>query len=228
LKQGEPQSGTVINFNVERGISSLSAASVTTKSSGFASTTAHLTNHSADVQVSACVAPGNSPCQSFTLFATPPSLWKLETVSGAAQAIADEQAFQPLVLRVTDGSSAANSVMGVKVTFQTTLARVPRDTGFRQDGDTIVGGTAMPVILGITTTQVLSDVDGLAKMTPDDGDVSGPSELMINASAGNAAAEYELVSGTRSAPGVSAVAPRDERIQAAGRESREPRAASHE
>jgi hypothetical protein len=216
LKQGAPQPGTTINFAVQRGTASLTKSSATTNDSGLAITTAHLSNHSADVQISACVAPGNSPCQNFTLFATSSSLWKLETVSGAVQTIADGQAFQPLVLRVTDGSSAANSVMGVKVTFQTMLARMPRDSAFRQDGDTIVGVTPMPVILGMSTTQVVSDIDGLAKITPDDGDVSGPCELMINASAGNAGADYELVSETKGAVGADSVT-RDEDRQAAGR-----------
>jgi hypothetical protein len=217
LKQGVPQVGITVNFAVQRGAASLTNASAATNQSGFAGTTAHLNNHTADVQISACVAPGNSPCQNFTLYATPASLWKLESVSGAAQAIADGQAFQPLVLRVTDGSGAANSVMGVKVTFQTTFARIPRDTAIRQDGDTIVGTTAMPVILGTSTTQVVSDVGGLASMTPDDGDVSGPCELIINASAGNATANYELVSGTRGRVAMDVVDPRDGGIHAAGR-----------
>jgi hypothetical protein len=222
LKQGVPQPGTTVNFQVQRGTASLATTSNLTDGSGFAVTTAHLSNHSADVQVSACVTLASPPCQNFTLFATPRSLWKLETVSGAAQEIADGEPFDPLMLRVTDGTVAANSVTGVVVTFQTTFARLPRDTDFRQDGDTIVGSTAMPVILGTSTTQVVSDANGVAKMTPDDGGVSGPCELLISATAGNATAEYQLVSGTKSAA-------RDDGASSESRvSSRKSRAVSYE
>ncbi len=72
----------------------------------------------------------------------PPSLWTLETVSGSSQVVPTGQAFQPLVMRVTDGSAAANPVMGVNVTFATTLARVSEN--------------GMPVLLGSSQAQVVT------------------------------------------------------------------------
>ena len=169
LDLGVPKANVAINFAITKGTASLSAGSATTNGSGFATVTAQLTNQNADVQVSACVAPNNSPCQTFTLFSTPPSLWTLETVSGSPQVVPTGQAFQPLVMRVTDGSRAANPVMGVNVTFQTTLARVPEN--------------GMPVILGSSQTQVVSTQDGLASIVPSAGSV-GPCDVFITVSAG--------------------------------------------
>src|ERR1700687_4717840 len=87
LGLGVPKANVTINFAITKGTASLSAGSATTNGSGFATITAQLTNQNADVHVSACVAPNNAPCQTFTLFSTPASLWTLETVSGSSQVV---------------------------------------------------------------------------------------------------------------------------------------------
>ncbi len=179
LDLGVPHANVTVNFIIAKGTASLSAGSATTNGSGFATIHAQITNQSADVQVSACVAPNNSPCQTFTMFSTPPSLWTLETVSGSAQVVPAGQAFQPLVMRVTDGSSVSNPVMGVNVTFQTTLARVPEN--------------GMPVILGSSAAQVVSAQDGLASIGPSAGSV-GPCEVFIAVSAGPSTAQFQMES----------------------------------
>jgi hypothetical protein len=74
LSQGVPQGNVVVNFNVSKGSATLSAGNATSDDSGYAAINTHVANHSADVQVTACVAPNNNPCQSFTLFATPAAL----------------------------------------------------------------------------------------------------------------------------------------------------------
>ncbi len=177
LDLGVSQANVTVNFVITKGTASLSASSATTNSSGFATIHAQITNQSADVQVSACVAPNNSPCQTFTMFSTPPSLWTLETVSGSSQVVPAGQAFQALVMRVTDGSSVANPVMGVNVTFQTTLARVPE--------------SGMPVVLGSSQAQVVSAQDGLASITPSGGSV-GPCDVFIAVSAGSSSAQLQM------------------------------------
>jgi hypothetical protein len=78
LDLGAPKSNVTINFKLTEGAASLSAGTGITNSSGLATITATLTNQTATVQVSACVAPNNSPCQTFTLFSTPATLWTLE------------------------------------------------------------------------------------------------------------------------------------------------------
>ena len=172
-----PQANVTINFVITKGTASLSAPNATTNSSGFATIHAQITNQSADVQVSACAAPNNSPCQTFTMFSTPPSLWMLETVSGSSQVVPEGQAFQPLVMRVTDGSTVSNPVMGVNVTFQTTLARVPEN--------------GMPVVLGSSQAQVVSAQDGLASIVPSAGSV-GPCDVFIAVSAGPSTAQLQM------------------------------------
>jgi hypothetical protein len=89
------------------------------------------------------------------------------------------QAFQPLAMRVTDGSSAANPVMGVNVTFETTLARVPEN--------------GLPVILGSSQRQVVSTQDGLASILPSAGSV-GQCDVFITVSAGRSTAQFQMES----------------------------------
>ncbi|MGA2202474.1 MAG: IPT/TIG domain-containing protein [Terriglobales bacterium] len=193
LDLGVPKANVAINFAITKGTASLSAASATTSSSGLATITAQLTNQNANVQVSACVAPTNTLCQTFTLFSTPPSLWTLETVSGSSQVVLPGQAFQPLVMRVTDGSSADNPVMGVNVTFATTLARIGPDSGGQQDGDSNVGGDETPVLLGSSQAQVVSAQNGLASIVPSAGNV-GPCDVFIAVSAGASTAQLQMES----------------------------------
>jgi hypothetical protein len=186
LNLGVPKANVVVNFAITKGTASLSSGSATTNASGFATITAQLTNQNTDVQVSACVAPNNAPCQIFTLFSTPSSLWTLETVSGSSQVVPTGQSFQPLVVRVTDGSLAADPVMGVSVTFKTTLARVPEN--------------GLPVLLGSSQTQVVSTQDGLASIVPSAGSV-GPCDVFITVSAGQSTAQFHMESVAAMVPG---------------------------
>ncbi len=146
-QSGAPQANIAVNFAIVNGTATLSAASATTNSSGFATVTANLTNLNASVQVSACtVFQSNTICSSqpFTLYSTPSSLWTLETVSGSSQVVPAGQPFQSLVMRVTDGSLAANPVMGVNVTFATTLARISTGQGGPPGGDSLVADDGQP------------------------------------------------------------------------------------
>jgi hypothetical protein len=67
--------------------------------------------------------------------------------------------------------------MGVSVTFQTTLARVPEN--------------GMPVILGSSEAQVVSAQDGLASIVPSAGSV-GPCDVFITVSAGPSSAQLQM------------------------------------
>jgi hypothetical protein len=190
LDLGAPKPGVAINFAVTNGTAALSAATATTNSSGFATATANITNQNADVQVSACVAPSNVPCQIFTLFSTPPSLWKLETSHGSSQFVQAGQSFQPLIMRVTDGSVADNPVMGVNVTFNTTLAQITPQSG-GQGGESMGGDSGMPVILGSSQVQVMTTVNGIASIIPSAGNV-GPCDLFIAVSAGSSTLQFQM------------------------------------
>lgn len=193
LSRGTPQVGAVVNFGIAKGTVSLSATSATTNGSGYASIVAHLTNHNGDVQVWACVSPNNAPCQTFTMFATPSSRWTLETVSGSAQMVTAGQAFQPLQLRVTDGPSPANPVMGVSLVFDVTLMRFPKNNGGGGGGDDgHGGGNGTPVILGTYQVQAVSDASGVATMLPSVKNVQGYCDVMIGASAGLSSLQFDL------------------------------------
>lgn len=193
LDLGVPKANVVVNYTITQGTASLSSGTATTNGAGLATVTTQLTNLNAMVQVSACVAPGNNPCQTFTLFATQASLWKLESVSGTTQVVPNGQSFQPLVMRVTDGSSADNPVMGVTVTFLTTLERNPQGGGGPPPGDSFQDGSGAPIILGTSEAQVVSDQNGLASIVPTVGSL-GPCDVYITVTAGSATAQFELES----------------------------------
>jgi len=192
LNQGTPQASVVVSFEVVRGSATLSASNATTDNSGYATSSAHLVNHSSEVQVTACVAPDNKPCQTFTLFASPASLWTLQAVSGSLQVVPQGQPFQPLVLRVTDGSSPANPVMGVAVLLDTTLARVPPDGGHRGGDDGGGRGNGMPVILGTSEAQLVSGENGLLSLVPGIAGVNGAYDVFITATAAGAQLQFHM------------------------------------
>lgn len=193
LDLGVPKANVPINFAITKGTATLSSSAATTNSAGLASITANLTNQNADVQVSACVAPSNAPCQTFTLFSTSASLQRLEIVSGSSQTVLPGQAFQPLVMRVTDGSLAANPVMGVNVSFATTLSRLSPGQGGQQDGESLGGGTGTPVILGSSQALLVTAQDGTASIVPSAGNV-GPCDVFIAVSAGASTVQFQMES----------------------------------
>jgi hypothetical protein len=182
---GAPQPGITVNFRVAKGAATLSAGTGTTSDSGYASISTRLTSHNADVQVTACVAPNNNPCQTFTMFATPAARLNLEAVSGSLQVVPAGQSFQPLVLRVTDGPSPSNPVMGASVVLDVTLARLPRSNGRG-------GGTGMPIILGTYQAQLTTTENGLVSTVPTVGTVQGYCDVLIAASAGPAVSQFQL------------------------------------
>jgi len=180
---GVPQNGKTVNFVIGQGSGSLSAASAVTNSQGYASVTLTLTNFSSSVQVSACVAPANAPCQTFSGNAVAAGLLQMHAVAGAGQVVAGT-AFQPLTVRVTDSSSPPNPVLGASVLFQATVMR-PVGNGLSQgSGESMAGQTGMPVILSESQATVQSDVNGLASIVPSVGSFTGTLEIQIQISAG--------------------------------------------
>ncbi len=85
LTNGAPIAGSTVNYQVVKGSGTLSSASPTSDANGFANSTLHLAAIAGDVQVSACVAPGNKPCQIFSATAVPASSLLLQPVGGSAQ-----------------------------------------------------------------------------------------------------------------------------------------------
>ncbi len=192
-QNGVPQPNITVNYTVTQGTASLSASSAVTNSLGFATVTANLTNLAFNVQVSACtVFQGTTICSSqpFALFSTPPSFWTLEPVSGSSQIVPVGQAFQPLVMRVTDGSTNDDPVMGVNVGFATMLARVSTGQG-GPPGEGLGGQGGVPIILGSAQAQSATDQNGLASIVPSAGSV-GPCDVFIMVTAGASTAQLEM------------------------------------
>ena len=184
---GQPKSNVAVNFAIMQGSGSLSAGSAVTNSSGYASVTLTLTNFTTSVQVSACVAPGNNPCQTIYGHAVSAAMLNLQAVSGEGQLVTGT-AFQPLTVRVTDFSTPPNSVLGASVLFQSTVVRPLENDLTLVSGGPSGDPAGMPVILSVTQTTLQSDVNGLANFVPSLGSFTGPLEIEIQVEAGTTAA----------------------------------------
>jgi hypothetical protein len=194
LNMGAPVPNVAIKFTVTNGTASLTASTASTNSLGVASVNAQVTNMSTTIQVSACVTPSNNPCQTFTLLVVPPSAWTLEPVSGTSQIVPGGQAFQPLVMRVTDGAAADDPVVGVNIAFLTMLERNPQGPGDGPpQGDLDRGASAAPIILGTSLAQLVTDANGMASIVPATGSLS-PCNVFVTVTAGSSTVRYELES----------------------------------
>jgi hypothetical protein len=192
LSNGVPKSGMTVNFRIAQGTGSLSSSTAVTNSTGYASVTLTLTNFTANVQLTACVAPGNSPCQTVYGNAVAAGLLNLQAVSGAGQVVTGP-AFQPLVVRVTDMSTPPNPILGASVLFQSSVLRPVGGDPILPPSDPPNTQTGMPVILSAGQTSVTSDANGLASFVPTVGSFTGLLDVEIQVSAGTAAAIEEVM-----------------------------------
>jgi len=192
LANGTPQKNVIVEFTVVQGTGTLSAAGATTDSNGNATVTLSVAQIAALVQVSACVAPTNAPCQ--TVYANPVPLaqQQLQPVSGGGQ-ISTGQAFQPVVVRVTDSSSPPNPVLAAPVLFQTIVMRPVGSPPGGGNGESNPINPVMPVILSVSQSSAATDINGLASVVPSSGGFSPPVEVNVAVSAGtNAQLDYPL------------------------------------
>jgi hypothetical protein len=194
LSNGVGKSGSTINFQVLKGSGSLKPTSAITDANGYASSTVTVSGLTTDVWVSACVAPNNVPCQTFYLTAVPGLSLKLEAVSGGGQLLRVGQAFQPIVVRVTDSASPPNLVEGVIVAFQLITFEPDNDAPFEVPGESGGGDYPQRVILAQASAAGASDANGIVSVQPSAGSISGPVEIEITATGGNSTLEFEVES----------------------------------
>jgi len=192
LNMGAPKSGVTVNFVIAQGSGALSSGSAVTNGSGYASVTLTLTNFTANVLLTACVAPGNSPCQTIYGNAVVAALLNLQALAGAGQ-VTTGAAFQPLTVRVTDSSTPPNPVLGSSVLFQSTVLRPAGDGLKLTTGDSTVEPTGMPIILSASQSSVASNASGLASVVPSVGAFSGTLEVEIQVSAGSTATLQDVM-----------------------------------
>jgi hypothetical protein len=209
LANGTPVKGRIVNYVVMKGSGTLSPATNTTDANGYSHTTLHLSALAGDVQVSACVAPGDNPCQNFAGTAVPAAAWKLEPVAGSVQVVTVGQTLQPVTVRVTDSSTPANPVRGAGVDFQSVIGRAADEAPVVSAGETVITRTPMPIILGSSQTLAPSDAAGLASIQPPTGGFQGALLILGSTSAGNSTLQFAAQSlwpmpdqGTTSQPAV--------------------------
>lgn len=170
----------MVNFRIAQGTGSLSSPTAVTSSTGYASVTLTLTNFTANVQLTACVAPANNPCQTVYGNSIAQSLLTLQAVAGAGQVVVG-RTFQPLLVRVTDTAVPPDPILGASVLFQ---SAVLRGTGASLPGNSQTGA---PVVLSSSQESVMSDANGLASYIPSVGTFSGDLDLEIQVSTGTSA-----------------------------------------
>lgn len=184
LSSGVPQGGRTVNFQVVKGTGTLSSATATADASGYASTTLHLAALGGDIQVSACVAPDNVPCQIFSGTAVPASALQVQAVAGGQQAIAAGQNFQPMIVRVTDSSSPPNPVFGANVVFQSVVSLPAPASPPISVGGIIITRNPAPVIVSSSQGSVLSGPSGLATFQPSTAGQPGAVQVQGSMAAG--------------------------------------------
>lgn len=190
LSNGNPVSGGTVNCQIIQGSGVLSGSTAPTDSNGYASVNLQLTSVSSAVQVTACAAPGNSPCQTFTASVVALGSLQIQPVAGVLQIAAPGQNFSPLRVRVTDSSSAPNPVLGANIFFQDYVGRLPQNEPIVWLGDAGISQPAMPVILAESQLTVQSDVNGFANFPLSTAGVNGDVAILGSASAGNASLHF--------------------------------------
>ena len=185
LSNGSPLNNVQVNFSIVTGTGTLSAGSALTNSGGYAGVTLNVNQVLAALRVSACVAPSNSPCSLFYANVVPSAQQVLEPISGGGQ-ISTGQAFQPVIVRVTDSSSPPDAVMAAPVNFFMTVLRNGTGSGGND------GNPVQPVILAVSQTNTNSDMNGLANIVPSASGFGAPVEVDVSVTAGDSALDYPL------------------------------------
>jgi len=192
LQNGVAQAGITVKFRVENGSGVLTPSSAVTAASGYAASTLQVPASSGDIEVSACLEPGDKPCLTLSGVSVASDALQVQPVTGTLQILPVGENFQPVTARVTDASG--NPVLGASVLFQWLVARIPQNLPIVWIGDTGVSTNPMPVVLSSGQAAVQSDMDGLAAMQPSSGGAQGSIVILGNAAAGNASLLFQLQS----------------------------------
>jgi hypothetical protein len=146
------------------------------------------------VQVSACAAPANMPCQIFTATAVPPSMLRLEPVGGSVPVHPVGQNFQPITVRVLDSTIPSHPVLGASVSFQVVVSRPASAPPPVSLGGIVITKNAAPVIVSSSRVSALSDGSGLATLQPSTGGTRGALVIQGTAAVGTSLLPFQLQS----------------------------------
>lgn len=195
LANGVPQAGQTVNFGLDNGmIGTLTPVSSVTDSHGYATSTLQVSNFTLETAGYACVGANNNPCISFAVFPVPLATLQLQAVAGNPQMIAVGQSFQPVVVRVTDGTAMQDPVLAVSVLFQSLLGRTAGNEPIIFGGDTKFTRNPLPIILGSSQSSVTSDANGLASMQPSTGGFQGALAILGTATGGTGEVQFVMQS----------------------------------
>jgi hypothetical protein len=194
LSNGVAVSGRTVQFQLLKGTASLSSSTAVSDLSGVATDTVHVTNLAAGALISACVLPGNVPCQNFSVTAVPASSQSLQAVSGSRQAVATGQTLQPVILLVTDSGSPPHAVIGATVNIQEIVSRIEPPSGPVNIGGILIGRNPAPVVISSSRFSMISDTNGRIAMAVSPGNAGGSVQIQGTASAGTSVAGFNLQS----------------------------------
>ena len=188
---GVPVAGTTVNFLKNYGTATISPASSITGPDGMASSLVTVSGLASDVNISACVAPGNAPCRALNIDPVTDSSLRLQKVSGDAQSVAIGQNFAPLVLRVTD--TMGNPVIGVPVMFDVHVNEATTTAAPVTTGEVVTTHTSDPVTLSSSMVKVVSDASGLVTLSGIAAQQQ-PVQVMVRATTGQTEVDMQLQS----------------------------------
>jgi hypothetical protein len=194
LSNGVPVSSRTVEFQVLQGTASLAAPASVSDLSGIASNSVHLANLGGGVLISACVMPGNVPCQNFSVTAVPASTQSLQAVSGTRQALASGQTLRPVVVRVTDVTSPPHPVIGATVAVQDIVSRIDPASDPLNIGGILIGRNPAPVVITSSRFAMISDNNGQIAIVLSPGNASGSVQIQGTASAGVGVIGFNLQS----------------------------------
>jgi hypothetical protein len=192
VANGTPTPGMTVDFLKNFGTAAITPSSSTTGADGTAGSTVTVSNLSSDVNISACVAPGDAPCRTLVVHPVQDSSLRLQPVSGGGQLVAVGQSFAPLLLRVTD--ALGNPVCGVSVSFRVLVSAASSGSTTVTSGEVVTTHPSDPVVLSSTQVSVVSDSNGLATLNS----IAAPmqaAQVRIQALAGQAEMDVQLQSG---------------------------------
>ena len=193
MANGAPAPQRSVQYQIMRGAGNLSGGSgggtsalATTDANGYATVNLQLTALATAVQVSACVQPGNAPCQVLNATVVPAASLQLQPVAGTLQIAASGQTLQPVVVRVVDSSLPPHGVLAASVFFQDVVGRLRQNQPILWTGEAGISRPGMPVILGQAQATVPSDGNGLAAFALSTGAVTGDVAVVGAAGVGSA------------------------------------------
>jgi hypothetical protein len=191
LSNGTGISGVTLSFQTTAGTGTLSASSAQTDAGGNVSVNLQISSLAASVRVNVCVMPGSNPCQIFNATMVASASLQLQPVAGMLQIAPAKQAFQPVMVRVTDSATPPHAVAGASVGFVAYIGRMPGNEPIVWADDGSISQPVMPVILAQSQSSAPSDINGMAAFPLSTAGISGNVAIAGTASTSSATLQFE-------------------------------------